>query len=90
MKKLNNTLMVDFSIEAEMLPTGPINWAMGQFFCVGHSVTCAWRVEEYMEKDSVQAAVAAARKTQKKSADMSAFYRFLFDVGISLPPMGAS
>lgn len=38
----------------------------GAIVCVGSSVTCAWREEEYKEMDYVQAAVAAARKTQKK------------------------
>lgn len=38
----------------------------GAIVCVGHSITCAWREEEYQDLDYVQAAVAAARKTQKK------------------------
>ena len=42
------------------------NLGHGAICCVGSSVTCAWREEEYREMDFVQAAVAAARKTQKK------------------------
>lgn len=42
------------------------NLGHGAICCVGISVTCAWREEEYREVDFVQAAVTAARKTQKK------------------------
>ena len=42
------------------------NLGHGAICCVGISVTCAWREEEYREMDFVQAAVTAARKTQKK------------------------
>lgn len=42
------------------------NLGHGAIVCVGNSVTCAWREEEYRDLDYVQAAVAAARKTQKK------------------------
>lgn len=42
------------------------NLGHGAIVCVGSSVTCAWKEAEYREMDFVQAAVAAARKTQKK------------------------
>ena len=45
---------------------GVNNLGHGAICCVGISVTCAWREEEYREMDFVQAAVTAARKTQKK------------------------
>lgn len=38
----------------------------GAIVCVGSSVTCAWKEEEYRGMDFVQAAVLAARKHQKK------------------------
>ena len=38
----------------------------GAVVCVGSSITCAWKEQEYEEMDFVQAAVEAARKTQKK------------------------
>lgn len=38
----------------------------GAIVCVGSGVTCAWKEEEYREMDFVQAAVAEARKAQKK------------------------
>lgn len=38
----------------------------GAIVCVGSSVTCAWKEEEYSQMDFVQAAVAAAGKHQKK------------------------
>lgn len=42
------------------------NLGHGAIVCVGNSVICAWKEEEYKELDFVQAAVAAARKNQKK------------------------
>lgn len=42
------------------------NLGHGAICCVGVSITCAWREEEYREMDFVQAAVTAARRTQKK------------------------
>lgn len=42
------------------------NLGHGAIVCVGRSVTCAWKEEEYQDLDFVQAAIAAARKTQKK------------------------
>lgn len=42
------------------------NLGHGAIVCVGSSVTCAWKEEEYQGLDFVQAAAAAARKTQKK------------------------
>ncbi|MGM9604537.1 MAG: orotidine 5'-phosphate decarboxylase / HUMPS family protein [Faecousia sp.] len=42
------------------------NLGHGAIVCVGSSITCAWKEEEYRGMDFVQAAVAAARKTQKK------------------------
>lgn len=38
----------------------------GAIVCVGSGVTCAWKEEEYQQMDFVQAAVAEARKAQKK------------------------
>lgn len=38
----------------------------GAICCVGSSVTCAWQQEEYARMDTVEAAVAAVEKTQKK------------------------
>lgn len=38
----------------------------GAIVCVGNSVTCAWREDEYRGMDFVQAAVEAARKNQRK------------------------
>lgn len=42
------------------------NLGHGAICCVGSSVTCAWKEAEYQGLDFVQAAVAAARKAQKK------------------------
>lgn len=42
------------------------NLGHGAIVCVGSSVTCAWKEEEYKELDFVQASVEAARRIQKK------------------------
>lgn len=42
------------------------NLGRGAIVCVGSSVTCAWKEEEYSGMDFVQAAIAAARKQQKR------------------------
>lgn len=42
------------------------NLGHGAIVCVGNSITCAWKEEEYEGMDFVQAAVAAARKTKRR------------------------
>lgn len=47
----------------------------GAIVCAGSSVTGAWKEAEYKDMDFVQVSVEAARKVQKKSGDMSAYFR---------------
>ena len=89
MKKLNNTLMADFSIEAEMLPTGLITWARGQSFALVIPLAVSGGKKNINNLILFRPRWMQPGRRRKKSADMSSFY-FLFDVRISLPPMEAS
>ena len=51
---------------AKNISYGFNNLGHGAIVCAGSSVTCAWMQEEYKGLDFVQAAVEAARKTQKR------------------------
>ena len=58
---------MDFSgANAKNASYGFNNLGHGAIVCVGNSVTCAWKEEEYKGMDFVQAAVAAARKTMRR------------------------